>query len=251
MCETRAVVANCLNYSSHPLEITFGVKFTSIISNQREMYMNSKPIKLLSMLTVATVLFVLHTNDASAQKRAGIKGGLNVSNLYVDDIDDENARYGFNVGVYGQVFATETFAIQPELMYSTRGAKAEYGGLIDQTVKYNLNYLDLPVLAVFKLGDAAEIHIGPYASYLLHSNVSYSGDLGNGSDDIDRDHLNPFDFGLAGGFGLNFGAMQVGARYNLGLTEIADSDAARTLIGDAKNSCAQLYLAFNLNQNKN
>jgi len=196
------------------------------------------------------MLFVATPNDANAQMRAGVKGGLNVSNLYLDDIDDENARYGFNVGVYGQVFSTETFAIQPELMFSTKGARAEYGGIIDQTVKFNLNYLDLPVLAVFKLGDAAEIHIGPYASYLLNANISTSGDLGNGSDDVDRDNLKSFDFGLAGGFGLNFGAMQVGARYNLGLTEIADSDVARTLIGDAKNSCAQLYLAFNFNQDK-
>lgn len=213
--------------------------------------MNSKRFNLLFILAVMAVLVIVNDNDANAQMRAGIKGGLNVSNLYLDDIDDENARYGFNVGVYGQVFSTETFAIQPELLYSTKGARAEYSGLIDQTVKFNLNYLDLPVLAVFKLGDAAEIHIGPYVSYLLNSNISYSGDLGNGSDEIDRDHLRPFDFGLAGGVGLNFGPMQVGARYNLGLTEIADSDVARTLIGDAKNSNAQLYVAFNLNQNRN
>ena len=212
--------------------------------------MNSKLFKLLPFFALSAVLVAANVNEANAQMRAGIKGGLNVSNLYLDDIDDENARYGFNIGVYGQVFSTETFAIQPELMYSTRGARAEYGGLIDQTVKFNLNYLDLPVLAVFKLGDAAEIHVGPYASYLLNSNVSYSGDLGNGTDDIDRDHLKPFDFGVAGGFGLNFGPMQVGARYNLGLTEVADSDVARTLIGDAKNSCAQLYMAFNFNHNK-
>lgn len=212
--------------------------------------MNSKLFRLLPLLGVIAVLITANFNSANAQMRAGVKGGLNVSNLYLDDIDDENARYGFNIGVYGQVFSNETFAIQPELMYSTRGAKAEYGGLIDQTVKFNLNYLDLPVLAVFKLGDAAEIHVGPYASFLLNSNTSYSGDLGSGTDEIDRDHLKPFDFGLAGGFGLNFGPMQVGARYNLGLTEIADSDVARTLIGDAKNSCAQLYLAFNFNHNK-
>ena len=68
--------------------------------------------------------------------------------------------------------------------------------------------------------------------------------------DIDRDQLHSFDFGLVGGLGLNFGPMQVGARYNYGLTEIANSDVSRAVIGDAKNSCAQLYLAFNFNQNK-
>jgi hypothetical protein len=179
--------------------------------------------------------------------RAGIKGGLNVSNLYIDDVDDENARYGINVGFYGQIFSTETFAIQPELLFSTKGSKEEYGGLIDQEIKFNLNYIDLPVLAVIKLGESAEIHLGGYASYLLGANINYEGDVANGTDELDKDHFKSFDYGLVGGFALNFGAAQIGARYNYGLAKIADSDNARDFLGDAKNSCAQLYLALNLN----
>jgi hypothetical protein len=207
--------------------------------------MRTKSVKFLSVLVLFTV-GILANNSTFAQMRAGVKGGLNVSNLYIDDIDDENARFGFNAGIYGQVFSTDAFAIQPELLFSTKGSRAEYDGLIDQTIKYNLNYLDLPVLAVFKLGESAEIHIGPYASYLLGANVSYSGDAGNGTDDIDKDNLKSFDYGLAGGFGLNFGMMQVGARYNYGFVKIADSDAAELLLGDSKNSVAQIYLSLNL-----
>ena len=202
---------------------------------------------LLGFTLLATSL----DNSAFSQARAGIKGGLNVSNLYIDNLDDENARYGFNVGLFGQVLASETFAIQPELLYSTKGSKAYYEGIVDQTVKYNINYLDLPVLAVFKLGESAEIHVGPSVSYLLNANISYSGDIVSGDDEIDRDHLNSFDYGLVGGFGLNFGAVQVGARYNYGLAKIADSDAADLVLGDSKNSVAQLYLSLNLNTKKN
>ena len=213
--------------------------------------MNTRNIKLLSVFVLVTLLATSLGSDVFAQARAGIKGGLNVSNLYIDNLDDENARYGFNVGVFGQVLASETFAIQPELMFSTKGSRAFYGGIIDQEVKYNLNYLDLPVLAVFKLGESAEIHVGPYASYLLGANISYSGDIANGADEIDRDHLKSFDYGLAGGFGLNFGAVQVGARYNYGFAKIADSDRAELVLGDSKNSVAQLYLSLNLNSKRN
>lgn len=189
------------------------------------------------------------SNEVFAQMRAGVKGGLNVSNLYVDEVDDENARFGLNLGVYGQFLSSDVFAIQPELLFSTKGSKVEYGGsLFDQTVKYNLSYLDLPVLAVFKLGEAAEIHVGPYVGYLLAANISHDGDLGSGTDDIDRDHLKSFDYGLSGGFGLNFGNLQIGARYNYGLAKLADSDAAELLIGDSKNSVAQIYLALSLNR---
>ncbi|MBA4058683.1 MAG: PorT family protein, partial [Marivirga sp.] len=88
--------------------------------------MKTKSIKFLSVLVLFTVS-ILAGDSTFAQMRAGVKGGLNVSNLYIDDIDDENARYGFNVGVYGQVFSTDVFAIQPELLFSTKGSKAEYG----------------------------------------------------------------------------------------------------------------------------
>ncbi len=211
----------------------------------------TKILKILTVFIVVSFACCI-SNELFAQMRAGVKGGLNVSNLYVDDVDDENARYGFNLGLYGQVLSSDVFAIQPELLFSTKGSKIEYGGaLFDQTVKYNLSYLDLPILAVFKLGDAAEIHVGPYVGYLLGASISHDGDLGSGADEIDKDHLKSFDYGLSGGFGLNFGNLQVGARYNFGLAELADSDAAKLLINDSKNSVAQIYLALNLNNSKN
>ena len=208
-------------------------------------------MNLKKMLTVTTVaafcLFASSIAFGQSSPRMGIKGGLNLSNLYLNNVSDENARIGFNVGVYGQLLSTDVFALQPELLYSTKGSHNEFDGFPNQTVKFNLNYLDLPVLAVFKLGKSAEIHAGGYASYLLNANISHDGDFGSGSEDLNRDNFKSFDYGLVGGFGLNFGAVQVGARYNFGLVEIADSDAADLIIGDAKNSVAQIYMAFNLN----
>lgn len=206
----------------------------------------------LKVAIVSTLAFVVAAAfSAQAQNpdaRVGIKGGLNVSNLYVDEVTDENARVGFNAGLYGQILATDAFALQPELLYSTKGSENEFDGVIDQTVKFNLNYLELPVLAVFKLGNAAELHAGAYGSYLLRANVSYSGDLGDGGEDLDRDNFKSFDYGLVGGLGLNFGDLQVGARYNYGLVELANSDNAEAILGDSKNSVAQIYLAVNLNK---
>lgn len=231
---------------------SFGLMFWGGCSNKSFYIMKTK-FKLLSIFLITAFVGVLSSQDANAQMnsnaRYGIKGGFNASNLYVDDVDDENARYGFNVGLYGQILASEAFAIQPELLYTTKGSKVEYSNIVNQTVQYNLNYLELPVLAVFKLGKAAEIHLGPYASYLLNANIKYKGDFVNGTDEINKDNLKSYDFGLVGGLGLNFGAVQVGARYNYGLVKIADSNAARTVLGDSKNSCAQLYLALNLNRN--
>lgn len=206
--------------------------------------------KILPVIVMATLFSLAMNQQLIAQtKSAGIKGGLNVSNLYIDNVNDQNARLGINLGFYGQLFSTETVALQTELLFSTKGSRAQYTGVINQEVKYNLNYLDLPVLAVIKLGESAEIHLGGYASYLLNANISYKGDLGNGVSQVDKDNLKSFDYGLVGGLAANFGGVQVGARYNYGLVKIANSSDARSLIGDAKNSCAQLYIAFNLSSN--
>lgn len=215
--------------------------------------MNTK-MKLKVLITMSVFVFtassalMAQSSDSNPTARFGIKGGLNVSNLYIDDVNDENARFGFNGGLYGQILSTEAFALQPELLFSTKGSQAEYGGLVNSTVKFNLNYLDLPVLAVFKLGRSAEIHAGVYGSYLLGANIDYSGNIGNGNEEISRDNLKSYDWGWTGGLGLNFGAVQIGARYNYGMVKIADSNSAKQILGDSKNSVAQLYVAFNFNQ---
>ena len=187
-------------------------------------------------------------DPSPARAKAGIKGGLNVSNFTSgEQISDKNARYGFHAGVFGQLFVNEGFAIQPELNYSTKGNKVtlEYG-VIDQETKFNLQYIDMPVLAVFKLGNAVEIQAGPYWAYLLGANIDTDGDLGDGFKDLSRKNFDNWDYGLAGGIGFNFGNVQLGARYNYGLNKIANSEGAKRILGGAKNSAGQIYLAFNL-----
>lgn len=198
---------------------------------------------LKQIMLVAGIFALVSTASFAQERRAGIKGGLNVSNLYVDDVDDENARFGFNAGVFGEIISTETFGVQAELLYSTKGAKFESG---DEELKFNLGYLDLPVLAVFKLGESVDIHVGAYAAYLLNSKVKTEGII-DADFDIDRDDLNTFDYGLVGGIGFNFGAAQVGARYNYGLAELQNSDLSEAFLGNSKNSYGQIYVSFNLN----
>jgi hypothetical protein len=208
-------------------------------------------LKKLCLLLCAGLLSVgLQQAQAQNKAVAGIKGGVNFSNLYVNDVDDENARVGFHAGVYGQLFASDAFAIQPEINYSTKGSRIMYtNGLIDQETKFNLNYLDIPILAVFKLGEAAEVHAGGYWAYLLGANIDHDGDLSNDFRTVDRDNFDDWDYGLVGGIGFNLGGVQLGARYNYGLNTIARSTGARSLLGSSKNQVAQLYLAFRLSGN--
>ena len=66
-----------------------------------------KTLRNLSLLVCAVAISMISFSDAQAQyARAGIKGGLNLSNLYVNDTDEDNARIGWHAGFYGRFSLT-------------------------------------------------------------------------------------------------------------------------------------------------
>ena len=204
---------------------------------------------IVGIIALVLSAMVIPISLIAQDARTGIKGGLNVSNLYIDDVSDENLRPGFHLGVFTQLPISDFFVIQPEVLYSTKGARATYDADIvdlEGEYKFNLNYVDVPILATFKLGESADIQVGPYISYLVSTNVSTSGDVLDGTSELNRDNFNRIDYGLSAGFELNFNAISVGTRYNYGLAQIADSEGAEIALGDAKNSVAQIFLALNL-----
>lgn len=207
-----------------------------------------KFILAAATLSVCMVTAPLSDSFAQGRTRVGIKGGLNASSLFysVDGVTNKNERIGYHVGVFAQAPVGEFFAVQPELLYITKGASADYNVIFTGTNTFKLNYAELPVLATFKLGQAVELQAGPYVSYLLNSNVNSNGDFGSGSSSINRDNFNKVDYGLAGGLNIYFGNVFVGARYEQGLQKIANSGAANILLGNAKNSVGLVSVGFSL-----
>ncbi|GAB3959236.1 porin family protein [Spirosoma harenae] len=203
-------------------------------------------------MALAIGAFILTSVDAKAQSnaRVGLKGGLNASSLFYDSqgATSKNERIGFHVGVFAQAPVGEFFAIQPELLYMTKGASATYDviGFTGRNT-FKLNYAELPVLATFKLGQAVELQAGPYVSYLVNSNLTSNGEFGNGTSAINRDNFNKVDYGIAGGLNLYFGKALIGARYEQGLQQIANSGAAKTVLGNAKNGVGLLSVGFSFN----
>lgn len=196
-------------------------------------------------IVVLTVFSVLATT-AMAQK-AGLKGGVNFTNLYVEDVDDENMKIGFNAGAYYRGEITENFAIQPEFLFTQKGSEIQYDGFLggDGKYRFNLNYLEVPVLAVIKFG-SMNIHAGPYLGFLVSAKVKDVDDNGTVRDieELDRDDFNTLDTGVSGGIGFDFPTGVLGLRYNYGFQEIGDDNNAAQATKNSKNSALQLYLGF-------
>jgi len=209
----------------------------------------NRSIQHLSLVAFTGALALIPSITSAQGPVFGVKGGVTLSNLYSGDVDDKNGRIGFNLGVLGRTDPQQPVGLQVELLYTTKGETFTYDGfLIDQEFKLNLGYLDLPVMASIRLGPAIEFQAGVYGGLLLSSNLSSSGDLGTSSDDLDKSNFHSLDYGFVGGVAFNAGAMQVGARYNYGLSKLAGSDEAEAILGDAKNAYAQLYVAFGFGQ---
>jgi hypothetical protein len=156
-------------------------------------------------------------------------------------------RTGYHFGAYFNLPLGDAIAFQPEVSYTTKGTTAEYDFAFFQgEYSFNMNYIDVPLMGVLRLGDQAELHLGPYISYLSGASFSTEGDLGEGQEPVDKDEFNAWDFGLAAGAALNFNALQLGARYHHGLQQVADSENAKALLGDARHSYVQVYVALRL-----
>jgi len=195
-------------------------------------------------IVILTVLCAI--GSAALAQKAGLKGGVNFTNLYVDDVDDENMKIGFNAGLYYRNDITENFAIQPEFLFTQKGSEIQYDNFLGEgKYRFNLNYLEVPVLAVVKLGPI-NLHAGPYIGFLVAANVKDVDDNGNINDveELDRDDFNTLDTGIAGGVGFDFPSGMIGLRYNYGFQEIGDEGVAGEATENSKNSALQLYLGF-------
>ena len=187
--------------------------------------------------------------ESSMHAKFGIKGGINLTNLYSDNFSDNHLKAGFNAGVFSKIPVTQGFSIQPELLYSLKGSKTDYNNFVQGSGQYrfNLGYLELPLLAVVNLTKNFSIHAGGYGAYLTNANikdVNNNGTIKNITD-LNADNFNRWDFGLAGGVGFDIENFMIGARYNYGLTNIGKSgNASGDVLGSSKNNGLAVYVGF-------
>lgn len=184
---------------------------------------------LVTVLAMAALMALLYAPVQGQTKvQAGFKAGLNLANLSGDDVEGLDSKIGFAGGGFLAIDASEQIRIQPELLYTMKGAKDEEQGI---DVKLKLNYLEVPVLVKWMIPTQGTVlpslFIGPAAAFNMSAKVS--GEEGGISIDIDiKDEVKDIDFGLIFGGGLDFAAGSgnfiLDVRYTLGLSSIDDTD---------------------------
>jgi len=177
-------------------------------------------MKFLASIVLASLLMI---GTATAQKvNFGIKGGLNVYNIHNSNGTNYDPVAGFHAGVLAHIHLSKRFALQPETFFSTNGANFKNGPF---ETKYNLGYIQVPVLLQYMILDGLRLQAGPQVGFLV-SAKSKTGDL---KEDFKND-VNSVDFGLATGASYLIPKTGFGfdARYNLGLSDINKNGSVKS-----------------------
>ncbi|MEE9170819.1 MAG: porin family protein [bacterium] len=179
---------------------------------------------IYSLIAVALAVTLLIPSQSYGQVSIGkgLKVGLNSANITGDDVSDSKARSGFLAGVFLKL-GVGSLIIQPELLYTVKGAKVEDDPDIDEL---KLTYLEIPVLVKINLGSAPKvkpnIFAGPAFGILLSSKVK-----GPGGEVDFKDITKSSDLGVVVGAGIDIGLVMTGItfdiRYTFSLSSIDDS----------------------------
>lgn len=193
------------------------------------------------MLTVVlTVGAIVSSNAQSDSKlvQIGAKGGVNFATVAGDGFDSPDSRTSFNAGLVAEVPYSERFSLQAEVFYSGQGFEVEDINLGDlnidtNKVEYQLDYIQVPLLAKFYLIEGLNIYAGPQIGFKVNEKIDYeSGDVA--VDDTMFPEAQDFDFSGTVGAGYKFdNGFFIDARYNYGFSDLVKDRSSHNSVVQA------------------
>src|SRR6218665_679812 len=163
---------------------------------------------------------------SQAQIKYGVKAGANFYKVTGDGAEDleqsRKIKLGLSGGGFVNIGLSESFSVQPELLYSQEGNKQKEG---DGSLNLKLNYINIPVMFQYNAsGFYGET--GPQLGLLTSAKIKTKFDGESESQDV-KDSFKSINFSWAVELGYKLSnGLGIGARYNIGLSNIADAEGS-------------------------
>lgn len=173
----------------------------------------------LSILALSIFLSQL----AFAQLNIGIKGGANITKVEGRSFKDE-FKYGYHLGGFAEIGLGGKLRLQPEVLfnqYQTR-VDSSFKNVYQNALNFSdnrdikLNYLSIPLLLSYKLGNVLSLQAGPQFGILLDGDKSL---VQNGKEAFSKG-----EFSMTGGAQIHISKLRLGGRYIVGLNNLNDID---------------------------
>lgn len=125
----------------------------------------------------------------------------------VGDVDDVKGKIGLVGGAEFGYNINETFGITAGLLYTMQGCKDK-----DVDANFNLDYINVPVLANVYVAPGLALKAGPQIGFLTRAKL----------DDVDmKDVCNTIDFSIPVGVSYEISDFVIDFRYNIGITSVS------------------------------
>jgi hypothetical protein len=188
-----------------------------------------------------------NNNDSRDKFQAGLKAGLNYSNVY-DTKGEEfktDAKFGFATGFFLAVPIGKFLGIQPEVLYSQKGFKAT-GIILNNTydVTRTTSYIDVPLLASLKPVEYITLLAGPQYSYLIKQRDVFENATSTieQEQEFKNDNLRRNTLCFLGGFDINYYHLVISTR--VGWDILNNNGNGTTTTPQYKNVWYQLTLGY-------
>lgn len=206
-------------------------------------------MKKLCLLFLMIVVF--YSGVQAQDFRLGVKGGVNVASIGAADNANFDPRISFHLGGLVEIPLVGKFAIQPELLYSSQGAKQGYYNLVfDSNIKSKtkLDYINVPIMGKYYIIKSLSIELGPQIGFLISAKNKYENFDESGVID-EKDFYNTIDFsvGIGASYRLDNGVF-FSLRFNKGISNINNYNFDYYLVdGDPIDGP---YYDYDVNHNK-
>ena len=169
----------------------------------------------------ALVACIIFSQVAMAQFKLGIKAGSNITKIEGKSFKDE-FQYGYHAGAFVEIGLGDKFGIQPEVLFNQVKSRVDssFSHIYQNAVNFNtykdvkLNYLSIPLILNYKLGNVLSLQAGPQFGILMNGDKTL---LQNGNEAFKNG-----DFSMLGGAQINISKLRVTGRYVVGLNNIND-----------------------------
>lgn len=174
-----------------------------------------KKFSLLILLSIMSLVKI----QAQENLQFGIKGGANLYRLNFKEFGTDS-RTDFHLGLLAEIPLSKEFAFQPEIVYSSQGARSSDVPSFDGRVYYDfeLDYIQVPLTFKYYLIKNLALETGPSFNFMVKEQITGTYvDLP--MTEISSDSAKFFEFGSVLGLSYKLpGNFFLSTRFTYGLT---------------------------------